>query len=45
MKDTKERGELEFFIRPGGHGVRVADWNEMLDFLDRWMGPPPGSAP
>jgi len=38
MKDSKESGELEFFIRQGGHGVRVTDWNEMLDFLDRWFG-------
>ncbi len=37
LKDNKERGEIEFFIRSGGHGVRVTDWNEMLDFLDRWM--------
>lgn len=39
LKDNKEIGEVEFFIRPGGHGVRVTDWNEMLNFLDRWMGP------
>ena len=40
LKDKPNGGELEFFIRPGGHGVRVADWDEMLDFLDRWFGAP-----
>jgi hypothetical protein len=41
LKDKKELGELEFYIRSGGHGVRVKDWDEMLDFLDRWMGHDP----
>ena len=40
LKDKKQPGEIEFFIRSGGHGVRVTDWNEMLDFLDRWMVKP-----
>jgi hypothetical protein len=39
MRDTKELGEIEYFIRPGGHGVRVVDWDEMLNFCDRWIGP------
>jgi hypothetical protein len=38
-KDRAEMGELEWFIRPGGHGVRVVDWDEMLAFCDRWIGP------
>ena len=38
LKEKPNGGELEFFIRSGGHGVRVADWDEMLDFLDRWFG-------
>jgi fermentation-respiration switch protein FrsA (DUF1100 family) len=41
MKDNHEAGEIEFFIRSGGHGVRVKDWEEMLGFLDRWMGQEP----
>jgi hypothetical protein len=45
LKDKKELGEIEFFIRSGGHGVRVKDWDEMLDFLDRWMGHEPLVAP
>ncbi len=36
-KDHGELGEIEWFIRSGGHGVRVLDWAEMLDFCDRWM--------
>ncbi len=39
LRDRKTPGEIEFFIRSGGHGVRVGDWEEMLDFLDRWMPP------
>jgi hypothetical protein len=38
LRQKPNGGELEFFIRSGGHGVRVADWDEMLDFLDRWFG-------
>jgi hypothetical protein len=38
-KDRAEMGEIEWFIRPGGHGVRVVDWDEMLAFCDRWIGP------
>ena len=41
LKDKRQPGEIEFFIRSGGHGVRVTDWNEMLDFLDRWLVKPP----
>ncbi len=40
MKDTAVRGEIDFFIREGGHGVRVADWDYMLDWLDRWFAFP-----
>lgn len=43
LKDSKEPGEIEFFIRSGGHGVRVTDWNEMLDFFDRWLVKPPAA--
>ena len=38
MQDEDEKGEIDFFIRSGGHGVRVADWDYMLDWLDRWFG-------
>jgi hypothetical protein len=40
--DRSQMGEIEWFIRPGGHGVRVVDWDEMLAFCDRWIGPAPG---
>lgn len=40
LNDTKTRGEIDFFIRQGGHGVRVTDWDYMLDWLDRWLGKP-----
>jgi hypothetical protein len=38
MRDEKAKGEIDFFIRSGGHGVRIADWDYMLDWLDRWFG-------
>ena len=38
MQDHKTTGEIDFFIREGGHGVRVVDWDYMLDWLDRWFG-------
>jgi hypothetical protein len=38
MRDKGAKGEIDFFIRPGGHGVRVTDWDYMLDWLDRWLG-------
>lgn len=38
LRDTTARGEIDFFIREGGHGVRVKDWDYMLDWLDRWLG-------
>ena len=38
MRDEDKKGEIDFFIRPGGHGVRVDDWDYMLDWLDRWFG-------
>jgi hypothetical protein len=40
MKDTRERGEIDFYIRSGGHGVRAADWDYMLDWLDGCFGKP-----
>jgi hypothetical protein len=39
LREKASTGELEWFIRPGGHGVRVVDWDEMLAFCDRWIGP------
>jgi hypothetical protein len=44
LKDARERGEIDFFIRSGGHGVRQADWDFMLDWLDRWFGVTAGAA-
>jgi hypothetical protein len=38
MQDDVTKGEIDFFIRSGGHGVRVDDWDYMLDWLDRWFG-------
>jgi hypothetical protein len=38
MKADDAGGEIDFFIRSGGHGVRVDDWDYMLDWLDRWFG-------
>jgi fermentation-respiration switch protein FrsA (DUF1100 family) len=38
MRDQKMKGEIDFYIREGGHGVRVVDWDYMLDWLDRWLG-------
>jgi hypothetical protein len=38
MQDEKTKGEIDFFIRSGGHGVRVTDWDYMLGWLDRWFG-------
>jgi hypothetical protein len=38
MQDEDTKGEIDFFIRSGGHGVRVDDWDYMLDWLDRWFG-------
>jgi hypothetical protein len=43
MRDAKAKGEIDFFIRSGGHGVRVVDWDYMLDWLDRWFGPHGGA--
>ncbi len=37
MRAGTQRTELDWFIRSGGHGVRKADWDEMLAFLDRWF--------
>jgi fermentation-respiration switch protein FrsA (DUF1100 family) len=37
LKDDEARGEIDFYIRSGGHGVRVTDWDYMLDWLDRWF--------
>lgn len=40
MKDTKAIGAIDYFIRPGGHGVREVDWKHFLDFCNRWIGKP-----
>ncbi|MBI1359202.1 MAG: alpha/beta hydrolase [Alphaproteobacteria bacterium] len=37
--DTKKRGEIDFYMRPGAHGIRVMDWDYFLDWLDRWLKP------
>jgi hypothetical protein len=39
MREATQRTEIDWFIRSGGHGVREADWDEMLAFLDRWLQP------
>ncbi|MDZ4760730.1 MAG: alpha/beta hydrolase [Alphaproteobacteria bacterium] len=39
MNDADTRGEIDFFIRAGGHGVRQVDWDHFLDFLDVWFSP------
>ena len=41
MRDAEPKGEIDYFIRSGGHGVRVDDWDYMLDWLDRWLTPTP----
>jgi hypothetical protein len=38
MSEDWEEGEIDFYIRPGGHGVRKVDWDHFLDFLDRCFG-------
>jgi hypothetical protein len=40
MQDTTHRGDIDFWIRPGGHSVRAVDWDHFLDSLDRWFGKP-----
>jgi hypothetical protein len=37
LRDVQKRGDIDFFIRPGGHGVRKADWDYMIGWLDRVM--------
>jgi len=38
MNDQEMRdGELFFQISKGRHGIRQQDWDDFLDFLDRWF--------
>lgn len=37
MRAERPHGELDWFIREGGHGIRQKDWDAMLDFCDRWL--------
>jgi hypothetical protein len=37
MNAKEPLGEIEWYIREGGHGVRGKDWDAMLAFLDRTM--------
>ncbi len=37
MRAKGPHGELDWFIREGGHGIRAKDWDAMLDFCDRWL--------
>ena len=37
--DAKQRGEIDFYMRPGAHGIRVIDWDYFLDWLDKWLKP------
>jgi hypothetical protein len=37
MQAKEPHGELDWFIREGGHGIRAKDWDAMLDFCDRWL--------
>ncbi len=43
--DTKHRGEIDFYMRPGAHGIRVIDWDYFLDWLDRWLAKPVSVGP
>ncbi|MEZ5937243.1 MAG: alpha/beta hydrolase [Hyphomonadaceae bacterium] len=40
MRDQTRHGRIDFFIRGGGHGVRVEDWDYMLDWLDQTLPAP-----
>ena len=31
-------GNIDYWMRPGGHGLTAADWKHYLDFADRRMG-------
>jgi hypothetical protein len=42
-EDPAHRGEIDWWIRPYAHGVRKADWEHFLAFLDQWMGDPPAA--
>jgi len=35
MSDSFSDGAIDFYIRPGGHGVTEGDWMRFLEFLDR----------
>jgi hypothetical protein len=34
MRDFDAHGDIGFFLRPGGHGVRPSDWRYTLEFLN-----------
>lgn len=34
MRSPDLTGDIAFYVRPGGHGVRSSDWDRALDFLD-----------
>jgi hypothetical protein len=38
--DTPVLSRVGFFLRPGEHDLRAADWAVFLDFADRHLGPP-----
>lgn len=35
MSDQYSDGAIDYYIRPGGHGVTEDDWIRFMDFLDR----------
>ncbi|MBU6318696.1 MAG: alpha/beta hydrolase [Alphaproteobacteria bacterium] len=34
MSDQSSEGAIDYYIRPGGHGVTEGDWKRFMDFLD-----------
>lgn len=45
LRDARQRGDIDFFIRPGGHGVHKADWDYMLNWLDTVLPPRTANTP
>ena len=39
LGEEKDRGEIDFYMRPGAHGIRVMDWDYFLDWLDKELKP------
>jgi hypothetical protein len=37
MSASFSDGAIDFYIRPGGHGVTKGDWMRFLEFLDRQL--------